>query len=172
MLQSGAWHNFKDGVGTYVFLPGEFDYFLSQWGVSREDVMNGVRDLDVKALLEQHMDERRTGEEGYRRRITEVRAVVPQRPGRPIEPFGYSKGEAKALVDGPADAVRNDRPALGRAVRRWTLTAGETTRRPVESLPRVEKLRRAAIRLDDDDLTDLIDSLKQEQRRRRRTRKE
>jgi hypothetical protein len=26
MLQSGAWRNFKDGVGSYVFLPGEFDH--------------------------------------------------------------------------------------------------------------------------------------------------
>ena len=39
---------------------------------------------DATDKLEAAMDERRTGEPGYRRRITEVRFSNPQRPGRPI----------------------------------------------------------------------------------------
>lgn len=104
MLDSGAWLEFKDGLGVYRFLPGEFDYFLSQQGVSREDVINGVRDLDVKARLDEHMNERRTGEDGYRRRVESVRRSNPSRPGRTIAPFGST--------DGPK------RPALGDRVRR------------------------------------------------------
>lgn len=33
MPGSEAWCSFNDGVGSYVFLPGEFDYFLSQQGI-------------------------------------------------------------------------------------------------------------------------------------------
>jgi hypothetical protein len=168
MLDSGAWQSFQDGLGSYQFLEGEFDYFLTQQGVRREDVINGVRDIETKARLEAHMDERKTGEDGYRRRLLEVRAANPARPSRPIEPFGYSKGEAKALLNGTAAQGRSDRPALGRAVRRWTLTKGQTTRKPADLLPRVERLRRSAIRLSDEDLETLIEGLKQEQRRRRR----
>jgi hypothetical protein len=168
MLQSGAWRSFRDGVGAYAFLPGEFDYFLSQWGVAREDVMNGVRDLDAKALLEQHMDERRTGEEGYRRPILQARAEIQQRPGRPIAPFGITEAEAKALVDGSRAQRAVHREALGHTVRRFTNSGGTTAKPPSRALPLVERLRRSAARLGDDDLADLIDSLKQEQRRRRR----
>jgi hypothetical protein len=160
MLRSGAWRDFKDGLGRYQFLPGEFDYFLSQWGVTRKDAMDGIADLDAKAELEQHMDERRTGEDDYRRRLTEVRAANPERPGRPIEPFGCTEAEGKLLVKG------TPRAALGERVRRFAKEG--TTKRPSEALPQVEKLRRSAMRLDDHDLADLIDSLKQEQRRRRR----
>ncbi|HZD70367.1 MAG TPA: hypothetical protein VFA45_16150 [Actinomycetes bacterium] len=168
MLESGAWRSFQDGLGHYEFLDGEFDYFLTQQGVRREDVINGVRDIEAKARLEAHMDERKTGEGGYRRRITEVRATVPQRPGRPIEPFGVTKAEAKALLNGRAGSARPTRPALGTTVRRWTLTGGKTTRKPSDLLPQVERLRRSAVRLSDEDLEALLEGLKQEQRRRRR----
>jgi len=170
MLESGAWRSFQDGLGHYEFLEGEFDYFLTQQGVRREDVMNGVRDIEAKARLEAHMDERKTGKEGYRRRTLEVRAANPARPSRPIEPFGLTKAEATALVDGLASTARPDRPALGTAVRRWTLSGGKTTRKPSDLLPRVEQLRRSAVHLSNEDLERLIEGLKQEQRRRRRRR--
>ena len=168
MLKSGAWHSFQDGLGRYQFLEGEFDYFLTQQGVRRDDVMNGVRDIETKAQLEAHMDERKTGEDGYRRRILEVRAANPARPSRPIEPFGLTEAEAKDLLNGGAGTARLERPALGTTVRRWTLTGGKTTRKPSDLLPQVERLRRSATRLSDDDLETLIEGLKQEQRRRRR----
>jgi hypothetical protein len=168
MLKSEAWRSFQDGLGHYAFLEGEFDYFLTQQGVRREDVMNGVRDIEVKARLEAHMDERKTGEDGYRRRILDVRAANPARPSRPIEPFGLTQAEAKALANGIASSARGDRPALGTVVRRWTLTGGKTTRKPADLLPHVERLRRSAVRLSDEDLETLIEGLKQEQRRRRR----
>ena len=169
MLRSEAWRSFKDGLGPYAFLPGEFDYFLSQRGIRREDVMK-IPDVDVKAGIEAAMNERRTGEDGYRRPVLQARKENPQRPGQPIEPFGITKAEAKALADGRATAGRPDRPALGIRVRRWSNTGGETTKLPSEAMPvpPAERLRRAALRLSDDDLADLIDSLKQEQRRRRR----
>jgi hypothetical protein len=166
MLESGAWQSFQDGLGRYQFLEGEFDYFLTQQGVRRDDVMNGVRDIETKARLEAHMDERKTGEDGYRRRIVEARTANPARPSRPIEPFGYTKTEAKALTNGRAGSTRPERPALGTRVRRWTLTGGETTRKPSDLLPRTERLRRSAVRLSDEDLESLIEGLKQEQRRR------
>jgi hypothetical protein len=113
------------------------------------------------------MDERRTGDDGYRRPVIQARDENPQRPGRPIEPFGITKAEAKALADGRATGGRPDRPALGIRVRRWSNTGGETTKLPSETTPvaPAERLRRAALRLSDDDLSDLIDALKQEQRR-------
>lgn len=169
MLDSGTWRHFKDGLSTYEFLPGEFDYFLTQWGVQREHVMRGVQDIDAKAKLESHMDERRTGEEGYRRRLTEVREANPQRPGNPIVPFGYTHAEAKTLVKDGAHGVRGpQRPALGGRVRRYVNT-GHTTKSASDGLPAVERLRRSAVRLDDQDLAALVDALKEEQRRRRRS---
>jgi hypothetical protein len=117
MLEDGAWQEFSDGIGTYRFLPGEFDYFLTQRGVERDFVMRGVQDLDIKARLEQHMDERRTAEDGYRRPLDAVRSANPERPGRPIKPFGVTEAQAKA-------AGLRQRPALGRAVRR-VATSGE-----------------------------------------------
>ena len=101
MLESEVWRSFQDGIGSYSFLPGEYDYFLSQRGIRREDVMK-IPDLDVKARLEAAMDERRTAEDGYRRRILQARAENPQIPGRPIEPFGHTIEEAKSLANGNA----------------------------------------------------------------------
>ena len=65
MFRSGRWRQYRDGQGKYKFLPGEFDYFLTQRGIRRDDVMK-ISDWDAKAELESAMDERRTGEEGYR----------------------------------------------------------------------------------------------------------
>jgi hypothetical protein len=170
MLDSGVWRQFEDGQGVYRFLPGEYDYFLTQQGVARENVMRGVRDLDAKAHLEEAMDERRTGEDGYRRRLAEVRAANPQRPGRPIEPFGVTKAEAKDLLGGVARQPRPDRAALGEATRRFSNTGGRTSIRPSrEAVPLWMRLRNSAERLNDDDLRALLDALKAEHRRRAST---
>lgn len=53
--------------------------------------MKGVQDIKAKARLEAAMDERRTGEDGYRRHILDARNANPQRPGRPIVPFGLNR---------------------------------------------------------------------------------
>jgi hypothetical protein len=168
MLKSEAWRSFKDGLGSYSFMEGEFDYFLTQRGIRRDDVMK-MPDVTIKAQIADAMDDRRTGEMNYRRPVLQARTENPQVPGRPIEPFGYTEKEAKALVDDTRRAAPVHRPALGERTRRFAET-GET-RRPSEvgSLPSVERLRRSALRLGADDLADLIDSLKQEQRRRRRS---
>jgi hypothetical protein len=167
MLKSEAWRSFKDGMGSYAFLPGEFDYFLSQRGIRRQDVMN-IPDLDVKAQIEAGMDERRTGEDGYRRPALQARNENPQRPGQPIEPFGFTQTESKALVNGTgAQRAAQHREALGHTVRRFTNSGGVVSKAPAKSLPLIERLRRSALTLRDDDLADLIDSLKQEQRRRK-----
>lgn len=171
MLASQAWRSYRDGLGKYAFLQGEFDYFLSQQGIRREDVMQ-IPDMELKAQIEAAMDERRTGEKDWRRPVLQVRAENPQRPGQPIEPFGLTRSELKSLVStsGVDRPHLDHRPALGRAVRRWGLTEGRTRKAPSEEapLPLVERLRRSALRLGDDDLADLIDALKQERRRRQR----
>lgn len=171
MLDSGIWREFTDGLGTYRFLPGEYDYFLTQQGVAREHVMKGVQDLDAKARLEAAMDERKTGEEGYRRRLAEAREQNPQRPGRPIEPFGVTESERKALVSERVAAGNTRRPALGSRVRQFSATGGRTTQRPSEQapVPRWMQLRNSAERLSDADLAELVDALKAEQRRRKRS---
>lgn len=170
MFKSGAWRTFQDGLGVYEFLPGEFDYFLTQQGVTRDDVMQGVRDIDTKALLEAAMDERRTGKEGYRRRLGDVRAANPRRPGRAIMPFGYTKAEAKILNKEGESARRRELPALGTAVRRWRNSGGTTTSPSSGKPSNLEKARRLGVRLNDDNLTDLISALNQEKQQRRRKR--
>lgn len=165
MLDSGAWREFKDGLGTYRFLPGEFDYFLTQQGVTREQIMKGVQDLDAKARLESHMDERRTGQADYRRRIVEAREANPQRPVRPMEPFGYTESEAKALFSDTQRAALA-RPPLGDRVRRYVNTGGKTTKTARDELPRLIRLGQTACRLNDEELASLIETLRQELRRR------
>jgi hypothetical protein len=166
MLKSEAWRSFRDGLGEYNFLPGEFDYFLSQRGIRREDVMK-IPDIDVKATMDAAMDERRTGDADYRRPILQVRAENPQRPGRPIEPFGHTESESKALFgDTRAQRAASHKEALGASVRRYVNTG--TTKAPNKALPLAERLRRSALRLDDADLDDLIEGLRQERRRRKR----
>lgn len=162
MFQSGVWREFTDGTGLHRFLPGEFDYFLTQQGVTRDHVMHSVRDIKIKAELEEAMDERRTGEAGYRRRLHAVRLEVPERPGRPIEPFGYGKTEGRLLTqDGSAHAAT--RPPLGRAPRSYRLSGGTTTRRPNEVLGRLQKVLRAVAALSDEELTQLALSVTTEQ---------
>jgi hypothetical protein len=166
MLDSDAWHQYQDGLGTYRFLPGEFDYFLSQAGVDREHVMQSVQDLDAKARLEKAMDERRTGENGYRRGIQEVRRTNPERPGRPIVPYGYTAAERKALVEAGTTVRSRQLPALGHAVRRFATTG--TTKSASEERPRWERLVASLVRLPDDELAQAAHSIKSEQARRRR----
>lgn len=171
MFASGMWREFKDGTGVYRFLPGEYDYFLTQQGVTRDLVMHGVRDVKIKAQLEEAMDERRTGEEGYRRRLTEVRAEVPDRPGNPIEPFGYTQSES-AVLEGDGRQVARHREPLGRAPRQYRLSGGTTTRRPNEELDRSERLQRAVLRLPDDALAAMAKAIAQQQQQRREAARE
>lgn len=169
MLDSQVWREFVDGLGTYRFLPGEFDYFLTQQGVDREHVMSGVRDIKAKARLEAAMDERRTGEDGYRRRLVEARDANPQRPGRPMVPYGVTKVEAKLLVEEGAAPRRLDRPPLGGAVRRFTNTGGRTSLQPYrDDVPRWMRLRNSAERLPDAELDELVEALRAEQKRRQK----
>jgi hypothetical protein len=167
MFQSGVWREFTDGTGTHRFLPGEFDYFLTQQGVTRDHVMHGIRDIKVKAQLEEAMDERRTGDANYRRRLADVRAEVPERPGSPIEPFGYSKKEGR-LLSASGGTYAPARPPLGRAPRSFRLSGGVTTRRPNEEHGRMNRLTQALLRLDDDELTAVSEALAAEQSRRRK----
>src|ERR1700685_3120479 len=109
MLRSESWRSFTDGLGSYAFLPGEFDYFLTQQGIRREDVMK-LPDIAIKAMIEEAMDERRTGEDGYRRNVLQARAENPQRPGRPIEPFGCTQAEARSLESGGGTGGLSHRP--------------------------------------------------------------
>lgn len=164
MFKSGAWQEFTDGTGQHRFLPGEFDYFLTQQGVTRDHVMHGVRDVKVKAELEEAMDERRTGEAGYRRSLLEVRAAVPERPGNPIEPFGYTRTEGRLVSDGRRAAPR---PPLGRAPRTYRLSGGTTTKRPNEEMDGADRLRRAVLRLDDQRLAEMATLVAEEQARRK-----
>jgi hypothetical protein len=167
MFKSGSWRRFRDGLGSYEFLPGEFDYFLTQQGVSRIDIMEGVRDIETKVQLEAAMDERRTGEDSYRRPILRARAENPKRPGRPIEPFGCTLAEAKSLADADGIVRPSHRPPLGMRVRRFRNTGGETSKVPSEVLPLAERIRRSALRLDDQALSDLIEALIKERTLRR-----
>jgi hypothetical protein len=166
MLESDAWQEFSDGLGNYRFLDGEFDYFLTQQGVERDHVMHGVQNVDVKARLETAMDERRTGEEGYRRRLAEARSHNPKRPGRPIVPFGYTLSESQLLLEEGVSARKTARPALGTSVRRWTNTGGKTTKAPSDQLPLLDRLTRSAARLSDEDLRMLSEALRAELLRR------
>lgn len=168
MLESGVWREFKDGLGIYKFLPGEFDYFLTQQGVDRDHVMQSVRDVHVKARLEAAMDERRTGESGYRRSIEEARASNPKRPGQPMLPYGYGKREANTLVREGVLPESRRRLALGSAVRRFTATGGKTTLSAAKAAPMIERLFRSAARLSDDELSKLVERLRAELRRRRK----
>jgi|SRR5579862_8975927 len=165
MFASERWQHFVSGHIEYRFLPGEFDYFLTAHGVTRDQVMS-VRDVELKAKLEEAMDERRTGEDGYRRRITEIRAEVPVTP-YPVEPFGYTKSEAKVLVNGGASARRSDRAPLGSTVRRYRNTGGVTTKAPSDQKPRWERLATSVSNLDDDEFALAYEAIKTEASKRR-----
>lgn len=153
MLESGSWQSFRDGLGQWQFLPCEFDYFLSSQGVKRDEVINGVKDMDAKAKLDEVMDERTTGKE-TRRPVLDVRAANPTRAGREIEPFGLTSREAKAMI-----GESKHRAALGPSVRQWRKTGGQTTRAPGAQRPLVERLYIRARRLSPSELEELIDKL-------------
>ena len=146
MLESARWHHWSQGGMTFDFLPGEFDYFLSQQDIQREHVLV-IPDVQAKAKLEEAMDERRTGDETYRRPILEARKALPSLPGRPIVPYGYGKAEARALAESDGVPIRSARPALGDSVRRFRNNGGEIIRPPKDERPRWEKIASAASRL-------------------------
>lgn len=172
MLDSNRWRKFAQGGMVFEFLPGEFDYFLTQQEVTRDQVM-AIPDVEAKARLEEAMDERKTGEDGYRRPILRVRAEVPQLPGREITPFGYTRTELKALVNGDGSQRPSDhRAALGDTVRRWTNSGGKTKREPGRERPLWQRLVASAIRLDDADLEQFYEAVQAERtKRRQRARK-
>ena len=169
MLESKAWMDFKDGLGRYQFLEGEYDYFLTQWGVTREDVIHGVRDIDAKAKLDAAMDERRTGEHGYRRCLDAARNEIPNRPGSEIVPFGWTKEERKRMG---TFSKSPQQPALGAQVRKWVATNGQTSRAPSELISRSERLTRTVTRniqkFTDDELKTLMMAILDERVRRYR----
>jgi len=167
MVESEVWREFSDGLGQYRFLPGEFDYFLTQQGIERDHVMHGVTDVVVKAKLEEFMDERRTGDANYRRRVADVRRENPSRPGRPIMPFGYTTAEAKLLHEEGVVSSLRSRLALGTATRQFRSTDGATTVVPSRQRPLVERLARSADRLPDQELESLIRQLEEIWKRRR-----
>lgn len=157
MYRSKVWLEFKNGLGLFRFLPGEFDYFLTQRGAKREDIIHGIRDVEIKAELEKGMDERRTGKIKYRRKIEQARNENPQVPGHPIMPFGLTVNEAKYLK---LKAARSER-ALGSAVRHFTLHGKRK-----KSLPLLDRLMNSLAKLNDTDLDKFIESAKREQLRR------
>lgn len=171
MLESEHWLKFVQGGQTFEFLPGEFDYFLTSQGITRDQVM-AIRDVETKSRLEEAMDERKTGHEGYRRPILRARAELPRLSGRAIEPFGYTQAERKVLVNGSGHEdgrfSKVHLEALGSSVRRWTNTQGATSRPPRYERPMWERLLTSAVRLDDDDLEALYEELRAERAKRRR----
>lgn len=164
MLRSERWRRWSQGGSSFEFLPGEFDYFLSQQDIQRDEVMV-IPDVEVKAKLEEAMDERRTGETGYRRPVAEARAALPDLPGRPLRPFGYTRKEAEVVLDG-TDAKPSPRPPLGAKVRRFRNSGGVETQKP-DTRERWEKLGASAQRLPDGDLKRLKTLIDEELERRR-----
>lgn len=163
MLKSGRWREWSQGGMQFRFLPGEFDYFLSQQDIHREDVM-AIPDVQAKAELEEAMDERRTGEEGYRRPVTTARAELPELPARPVLPYGYGRTEAEQLADELEGAPKR-RPALGGTVRRFRTTGDASPRR--DERPRWQRLAASAVRLPDSELEQLGALIGAEQERRK-----
>lgn len=148
MLKSNRWREWSQGGMTFRFLPGEFDYFLSQQDIHRADVM-AIPDIEIKAALEGAMDERRTGEDGYRRPIEVARSQLPTLPGRPALPFGYSRKEAAALGEEAAH-LPDHRPALGDRVRRYRNSNG-TVSGSRDDRPRWERLAASIRRLPEEE---------------------
>jgi hypothetical protein len=166
MLRSKRWRKWSQGGLDFEFLPGEFDYFLTQQDIQRDEVL-AIPDVEVKATLEEAMDERRTGEARYRRRIEQVRAEVPELPGRQISPYGYTQAEANTLVKMGATVRSTRLPALGNSVRRFANTGGQTTKPPSEERPRWERLAASVVRLPDNELELLLERVKAERVARR-----
>jgi len=163
MLKSDRWRKWSQGGLTFHFLPGEFDYFLSQQDIHREEVM-AIPDVDAKSVLEAAMDERRTGQEGYRRPIAVVRAELPELPGRPVAAYGYSRREAEASSQ-ESGLIAGHRPALGSGVRRYTNSGG--TVRTRDPGPRWKRLAGSVTRLPDSELELVKQSIDEELAHRR-----
>lgn len=160
MLDADAWREWRDGLGPARFLAGEFDYFLTAVGVNRELIVKGVANLDVKARLDEHMDETKTG--GETRRTLEQ--VLADMPNRPIEPFGWTKTEATTLQRLGRIAASRERKPLGSRVRQYRHTG--TTKFAREIAPRVERLIAQVTKLPDDELARLAAEVNAEQARR------
>lgn len=162
MLQSDAWKKWRDGLGQAGFLEDEFDYFLTAIGVSRDHVVKGVASLDVKARLDEHMDESKTG--GPSRRTLEQ--ALADMPNRRIEPFGWTQSEAKSLQKLGVHAVGRRAP-LGSRVRQYRQTG--VSRFTQETRPRIDRLIGQLPRLDDRELERLAEEIKHERNRRAST---
>jgi hypothetical protein len=165
MLDSQAWREFTDVVGTHRFLPGEFDYFLAQQGLVREHLMQGLHDISAKARLEAAMDKRRTGEHGYRRPVLLGRRQNP-RPERASESSGRTAAGAHAPVRG-GRTVGPGRQTVGQSVRRDRASVDPPPMATSEQ-PHWIELRAQAHRLCDEDLARLVEAINFERRRRRR----
>jgi hypothetical protein len=164
MLELGVWRDFHDALGHWRFLPGEFDYFLSSVNIERDHVLHGVRDLDVRARVQDSMDQRRTGEAGYRRTFEEVRASNPHPAAGSLQPYGYKLAERHMLEAAGVEVSAKQREPLGSAVREY-VRSGRTTRPRPYASP-LDQLKRRSLRLGDDDLNDLVEHVLAEQRRR------
>lgn len=163
MLDSGAWRSWKDGLGEVDLLPGEFDYFLSMCGVTRETVMHGIRDVEAKARLQQAMDERRSGDSDYRRSYPEVTEAVGKRPG--AQPFGYTGSEAKTLVEAGIIEKPTRREALGSTVRRFVATG--STKPPSKGRTHLQRVQAGVSRLDDEEFSEFDQWFEQHRKQRR-----
>lgn len=160
MLESDAWREWRDGLGQARFLEGEFDYFLTAVGVDRDLIVKGVANLDVKARLDEHMDETKTG--GETRRTLDQ--VLTDMPNRPIEPFGWTKAEAKTLQKLGRINAATDRKPLGSRVRQYRHTGVSKFAR--ETVPRIERLIGQMVKLTDDELVRLAAEVDSERARR------
>jgi hypothetical protein len=163
MLRSGVWREWKDGLGNVHLLPGEYDYFLSMCGITRDDVMHGIRDMAIKARLEKAMDERRTGDAKYRRRYEEIKPVLGRRNAKP---FGYTKSEHQMMNGKDKRLIPVHRMALGSSVRRYAKTGDG--RQPSKKRSKVEQLEASIARLDDKEFVQLSEWLTEHRKQRRR----
>jgi len=166
MLDSGIWQQWKDGLGRVQLQPGEFDYFLSSCGITRDDIMHGIRDMAIKARLEEAMDERRTGEDGYRRRYEQIKPALGRRN---VTPFGYTKAERETLNGKAFQKSPKRREALGASVRRYAATG--TTKAPSQQRSKVRQLEASIGRLNSREFDKLAAWFTDEKRRRQRARR-
>jgi hypothetical protein len=161
MLDSNAWRRWQDGLGTAEFLASEFDYFLTAIGVERDLIVKGVANLDVKARLDEHMDETRVGTDQRR----SLEQILVEMPNRRIEPFGWTRAEGKVLQRLGHGSGGERRP-LGSRVRQYRHTGNGAF--PTERVSRIERLLGQLTRLTDDELVALREGLRVERDRRKR----
>lgn len=149
MLKDGAWKEWKDGLGQVQLLAGEFDYFLSMCNVTRDTVMHGLRDVELKAKLQKAMDERRSGDQEYRRRFDEIRSVLGNQ--RHAVPFGYTESEGKVIAELTGDtSIPKRRDSLGEAVRRYSISG--TTKKPAFPANPLDQAKKAVLKLSPSEL--------------------